>query len=159
MERIGEDGVHAPRSNARAPIEFHANSSSREESGIAHLRSGKYGRPGQNSVGTGGANARRVHIDTIFASNDNLRTNRGRFAKRLLLVASIILATCISAGPGFAQAVEYVRVCSSFAVGQFYIPGTDSCAYARNLPYQYNTSFGTYSTQPGAQSEIGREHV
>lgn len=89
--------------------------------------------------------------DVAGAGNDIHRTN-GYFARRLLLVASIVLAVGISAGPGFAQAVQYVRVCSDYGVGQFFIPGTDACAYARNLPYQYATSFGSYSTQPGAQS-------
>ncbi len=91
-------------------------------------------------------------VETIGAGAGIHLADHDRFMKRLALLASIVVGACISAGPSFAQAVQYVRVCTDYSVGQFFIPGTDTCAYSRNLPYEYATSFGTYSTQPGAQS-------
>jgi trimeric autotransporter adhesin len=74
------------------------------------------------------------------------------FMKRFVLLASIVVAPCINAGPAFAQPVEYVRICSVPGAGFSYIPGTDKCAYDKNMPYVYSTAFGSYSTQPGVQA-------
>jgi autotransporter adhesin len=65
---------------------------------------------------------------------------------------SIAVAGCINAGTSFAQ-VQYVKICTfPGAAGFFYIPGIDSCAYGKTLPYIYTTAFGAFSTQPGTQS-------
>lgn len=72
--------------------------------------------------------------------------------QRLVRLACIIGVTCIGAGASLAQPVQYVKVCSLFGAGYFYIPGTDACGYASNLPFKYDTQFGPYSTQPGVQA-------
>ncbi|QWG25402.1 YadA-like family protein [Bradyrhizobium sediminis] len=91
-------------------------------------------------------------VETIRAGYGIQPARRCRFLKQLALLASIVVAACVSAGTGFAQPVEYVKVCSAPGTGFFFIPGTDKCGYATNLPYVYDTAFGTYSTQPGTQS-------
>jgi trimeric autotransporter adhesin len=98
-------------------------------------------------------------MPNFFESAVNIRARNSihivkhrRLMKWFALLAAIFGATCINAGTSFAQAVQYVKICSSTGAGFFYIPGTDKCGYASNLPYIYNTQFGTYSTQPGTQA-------
>src|SRR5258708_5958581 len=74
------------------------------------------------------------------------------FMKRFVLLASIVVAPCINAGPAFAQPVEYVRICSVPGAGFSYIPGTDKCAYDKNMPYVYSTAFGSISPHPGVEA-------
>lgn len=47
----------------------------------------------------------------------------GRRLRALLAVAAL---TMVASAPGHA-AVEYVRICSIYGAGFFYIPGTDTC--------------------------------
>ena len=60
-----------------------------------------------------------------------------------------------------AKAVEYVKVCSLYGAGFYYIPGTDTCiklgGYMRaDLGVNTNTIFqGNTSIQPGAQNRMG----
>jgi porin-like protein len=49
---------------------------------------------------------------------------------RAMLAAAVV--TLIATAPGFA-AVEYVKVCSIYGAGFFYIPGTDTCVDARQI--------------------------
>src|SRR6187431_2029356 len=62
--------------------------------------------------------------------------------------------------PVKAKAVEYVRICSLYGAGFFYIPGTDTCiklggylrvetAFATNSVYN-----GAYQTQAGARNRL-----
>ena len=53
-----------------------------------------------------------------------------RFARRLLLgTAAGIIATAgaQAADSGSAKAVEFVRVCTLYGAGFWYVPGTDTC--------------------------------
>jgi len=59
--------------------------------------------------------------------------------------------------PVKAKAVEYVRICSLYGAGFYYIPGTDTCiklgGYLR-VETVFNTNSvysGAYQTQAGAQ--------
>ncbi len=95
-----------------------------------------------------------LYADVVGVATGNgiqIAKHRG-FMKRFVLLASIVVAMCINAGMSFAQAVTFVRVCDTFGATYFFIPGTDKCAPGKDLPYVYNTQFGTYSTQPGVQS-------
>lgn len=92
------------------------------------------------------------NVVCIRASKYTRMAKHSGLMKRFALLAAVMVAACINAGPGFAQAVQYVKVCDVFGATYFYIPGTDKCAPGKNLPYVYATAFGTYSTQPGVQA-------
>jgi Porin subfamily len=55
-----------------------------------------------------------------------------RAARPIALGATAALAALI-ATPGRAAPVEYVRVCSLYGAGFFYIPGTDTCTSAYQI--------------------------
>ena len=58
------------------------------------------------------------------------------FIRRFIPLAPIIVTACIDAGPGLAQVVEYAKICPPGLCFSFlYVPGTDKCGYAKNLPY------------------------
>ncbi len=55
-------------------------------------------------------------------------------ATRSIIAAAITLLAGLAATPSQAQGpVEYVRVCSLYGAGFFYIPGTDTCVQARQI--------------------------
>ncbi|MBW8855247.1 MAG: porin, partial [Bradyrhizobium sp.] len=60
--------------------------------------------------------------------------------------------------PVKAKAVEYVRICSLYGAGFFYIPGTDTCiklgGYVR-VDTTFNTGTGAYG-QPGYSGDQGQ---
>ena len=61
--------------------------------------------------------------------------------------------------PVKAKAVEYVRVCSLYGAGFFYIPGTDTCiklgGYLRAETAFNSTHYsGAYSGQLGAHNRL-----
>ena len=62
--------------------------------------------------------------------------------------------------PVKAKAVEYVRICSLYGAGFYYIPGTDTCiklgGYLRvETAFNTNAVFnGAYATQGGAQNRL-----
>ena len=66
--------------------------------------------------------------------------------------------------PVKAKAVEYVRICSLYGAGFFYIPGTDTCiklgGYLR-VETVFNGSVfnGAYSTQLGAQNRLSNYYT
>ena len=66
--------------------------------------------------------------------------------------------------PVKAKAVEYVRICSLYGAGFFYIPGTDTCiklgGYLR-VETAFNGSVynGAYSTQLGAQNRLSNYYT
>ena len=66
--------------------------------------------------------------------------------------------------PVKAKAVEYVRICSLYGAGFFYIPGTDTCiklgGYLR-VETAFNGSVynGAYSTQCGAQNRLSNYYT
>ena len=66
--------------------------------------------------------------------------------------------------PVKAKAVEYVRICSLYGAGFFYIPGTDTCiklgGYLR-VETAFNGSVfnGAYSAQLGAQNRLSNYYT
>ena len=74
-----------------------------------------------------------------------------KMVKSLLLGSAAGLAAVAGAQaadlPVKAKAVEYVKVCSLYGVGYYYIPGTDTCikigGYVRWEAYHNNTGGGT----------------
>ena len=83
---------------------------------------------------------------------------RGIKAKMLLSAAGLFVATGVQAAdlPVKAGAVEYVKVCSLYGAGFFYIPGTDTClkigGYLR-ADHLYGSAGegGPYLSSPSAQ--------
>ncbi len=74
--------------------------------------------------------ARPCH--TGFAFSSLLRTG----------ACALALAAILPPGPA-AASVQYVKVCSLYGAGFFYIPGTDACGIANYLPWRVQTPFGT----------------
>jgi hypothetical protein len=62
-----------------------------------------------------------------------ITTVRLVFARVSVLAAAIIVLAGIIATPSQAQPVEYVKVCSLYGAGFFYIPGTDTCTQAQQI--------------------------
>src|SRR5712672_2114002 len=67
--------------------------------------------------------------------------------------------------PVKAKAVEYVRICSLYGAGFYYIPGTDTCiklgGYLR-VETAFNTTSvysGAYGTQQGAQNRLSNYYT
>src|ERR1700750_2490877 len=57
--------------------------------------------------------------------------------------------------PVKAKAVEYVRICSLYGAGFYYIPGTDTCiklgGYLRaEAAFNTNSVYGTQNSAPGS---------
>ena len=67
--------------------------------------------------------------------------------------------------PVKAKAVEYVRICSLYGAGFFYIPGTDTCiklgGYLRvETAFTTNAMFnGAYATQAGARNRLSNYYT
>lgn len=51
----------------------------------------------------------------------------------LLMAFAVVALVATSATPSRAQAVEYVKICSLYGAGFFYIPGTDTCVTANQI--------------------------
>lgn len=62
----------------------------------------------------------------------NLHTMMRRPARSIVAAIAAGFAAMI-ATPGHAAPVEYVRICSLYGAGFFYIPGTDTCVDARQI--------------------------
>src|SRR5262247_3479446 len=80
-----------------------------------------------------------------------------KLAKSLMLcsVAGVLATGGAQAAdlPIKAKAVEYVRVCSLYGAGFFYIPGTDTCIKLGGY-LRVETSFNTTSVFNGAYSSV-----
>ncbi|WP_291614668.1 porin [Bradyrhizobium sp.] len=50
-----------------------------------------------------------------------------------ILAAAVAGLAAMSATPGNAAPVEYVKICSLYGAGFFYIPGTDTCVNANQI--------------------------
>ncbi len=61
----------------------------------------------------------------------------------LLRTGTCTLALGAMFAPGPASAAQYVKVCSLYGIGFFYLPGTDACAIANYLPWRVQSPFGT----------------
>jgi hypothetical protein len=73
-----------------------------------------------------------LETTTMWTLIKSLRTGAMSAAFRSL-VAAIGLFAGLAATPSQAQPVEYVRICSLYGAGFFYIPGTDTCMNARQV--------------------------
>ncbi len=62
-----------------------------------------------------------------------LRLVIARRTARPIISAVIAMFTAMIAIPGHAAPVEYVRICSLYGAGFFYIPGTDTCTNGRQI--------------------------
>jgi hypothetical protein len=63
----------------------------------------------------------------------SLRAGAISAAFRSSIAATIAVFVSLAATPSHAQPVEYVRICTAYGAGFFYIPGTDTCASARQI--------------------------
>jgi hypothetical protein len=52
--------------------------------------------------------------------------------RRLRAALAVVALTLLTSAPGHA-AVEYVKICSIYGAGFFYIPGTDTCLNANQI--------------------------
>jgi hypothetical protein len=62
---------------------------------------------------------------------------------RILLAAGAAFALLTIAAPGSASAVEYVKICSVYGEGWFYIPGSDHCVKAETGEVRWESEDGT----------------
>ena len=62
-------------------------------------------------------------------------------------VRTFLLCAFLSAGLTAHAAVEYVRVCSQFGAGFFYVPGTDTCMNPRTGDTRVETEGGVWRTR------------
>ena len=60
-----------------------------------------------------------------------MSANSTNFRAALTIAAASL--TAMIATPGHAAPIEYVKVCSLYGAGFFYIPGTDTCTYANQI--------------------------
>jgi hypothetical protein len=62
-------------------------------------------------------------------------THRGiaRRTGRSIVSAVVAMFAAVIATPSHAGPVEYVKICSIYGAGFFYIPGTDTCTNARQI--------------------------
>lgn len=69
--------------------------------------------------------------------------------KLALLTAAIacVLAVCTGRPAPATAAVEYVKVCSLYGAGYYYIPGTDTCLNVRTGETKRATEAGLWSAQ------------
>lgn len=67
-----------------------------------------------------------------MSASMNRRTIMRRPARSIVAAIAAGFAAMI-ATPGHAAPVEYVRICSLYGAGFFYIPGTDTCVDARQI--------------------------
>src|SRR4051794_16610956 len=86
-----------------------------------------------------------------------------KMAKSLLLTAAVLIASGGARAadlPVKAKAVEYVKICTLYGVGFYYIPGTDTCVklggylraeVALNAGGNYN---GSYNSVAGANNRL-----
>jgi Porin subfamily len=54
-------------------------------------------------------------------------------ARVSVLAAAIVVLAGIIATPSRAQPVDFVKICSLYGAGFFYIPGTDTCTQAQQI--------------------------
>src|SRR5512139_2685162 len=74
---------------------------------------------------------RRHSLETTMWKHINAaRCVLGHGLRAILATAALVLAVTT---PGRAAPVEYVRVCTLYGAGFFYIPGTDTCTSARQI--------------------------
>ena len=75
--------------------------------------------------------------------------------RRTALDALLLLAAFTLAPTANAKPVEYVRVCSLYGAGFFYIPGTDTCLNPYNGEVRTQTAYGTLRGVSSLAARIG----
>jgi autotransporter adhesin len=81
------------------------------------------------------------------------RLLRSRFARNSLSAASCaVLGSFMLLVQPASAAVEYVKVCSLYGAGFYYVPGTDQCGNASGDPFREQTTYGTITNTPGTNS-------
>jgi len=69
------------------------------------------------------------------------------------MLSAVVAASSL---PAQAAPVEYVRVCSAFGTGYFYIPGTDTCVNVNTGETRRNTVDGVVTGVTQQQQQIQR---
>src|ERR687884_2082340 len=82
--------------------------------------------------------------------------------RNLVLGSAASLLAASSAGaadlPVKAKAVEYVRICSLYGAGFFYIPGTDTCIRFGGYLRVDTTFNGSVYDQPAWSGDLGQQN-
>ena len=83
-------------------------------------------------------------------------------AKNLILGSAAVLMLVSGAQaadlPIKAKAVEYVRICSTYGAGFYYIPGTDTCIKLGGYLRADVTFNGTAHGAPGWSGDLGQQN-
>src|SRR6201747_3008234 len=83
-------------------------------------------------------------------------------ARTLILSSAAVLAAFGGAQaadlPVKAKAVEYVRICSLYGAGFFYIPGTDTCLKLGGYLRVDTTFNGSIYEQPAWSGDLGQQN-
>src|SRR5262244_309721 len=74
--------------------------------------------------------------------------------RRLLLGGACVFAV-VAAGPANADSVEYVKICSLYGAGFYYVPGTDICLKMGG--YVRTRYFANYGGTPNASPYFDRQ--
>lgn len=72
---------------------------------------------------------------------------------RYILLA-VLSGTVGAVTPGFAQPVEYVRVCSIYGAQYYYSPGTDTCINANTGVTKRQTENGTVTSKTALAQSV-----
>src|ERR1700704_1465581 len=82
--------------------------------------------------------------------------------KRIMLVSTAGLLAIGGAQaadlPVKAKAVEYVRICSAYGAGFWYIPGTDTCMKIGGYLRADTTFNGSVHGQPAWSGDLGQQN-
>src|SRR5260221_6759312 len=85
-----------------------------------------------------------------------------KLVKSLLLGSAAVLVAVGGAQaadlPVKAKAVEYVRICSLYGAGFFYIPGTDTCIKLGGYVRSDTTFNGGVQGQPAWNGDLGQQN-
>src|SRR4051812_26757061 len=76
------------------------------------------------------------------------------------IAASLLASTAASAAdlPVKAKAVEYVRMCTAYGAGFFFIPGTDTCIKLGGYLRVDTTFNGGLHGQPAWSGDLGQQN-
>src|ERR1043166_439590 len=85
-----------------------------------------------------------------------------KMVKSLLLGSAAGLVAVAGAAPADlpvkAKPVEYVKVCSAYGAGFFYIPGTDTCIRLSGYTRIDTTFNGSVYDQPAYLGDLGQQN-
>src|SRR6266481_4516652 len=99
--------------------------------------------------------------DLVPSLQSNLEVNMKTIKSLVLGSAAALLAMSGAQAadlPVKAKAVEYVRVCSLYGAGFFYIPGTDTCIKLGGYLRIDTTFNGSIYDQPAWSSDLGQQN-